>query len=439
MSETTEAAAPPPAEPAGPFNWYKQATGKVRRVFWTCAAGWTLDSMDGLVYQYMIPVLTAALGMTLTQAGTIASVNYFASALGGWAGGWLADRFGRARVLAITILWFSFFSFASGFAQNYDQLLILRGLQGLGFGAEWAVGAVLLGELVASKDRGKALGFVQSGAAIGSGLAALLAGPVVAMFPLEYGWRIVFWIGFLPALLVFFVRRSADDAPVFIAARERAKAEGRTITPLAIFQRRYLKVTMPAALLAVGVQGAAFAVGGTYLTTLLQTERGLSVSTAGLFVLANSLGGFFGFITNAYLGDRFGRRTTFRLFGAGFVITAAFYLLAPIGNSVFTLMPAGMVYGFFQFGMYASFGPYFTELFPTAIRGNGQAFAYNFGRATTFIFINGIAMLAAGMPLSVAMLIMGVVGVLCVVTATLLLPETAGRDLARLDNEMEVT
>ena len=431
--ESAPSETPSTDERGGVFAWYRESTAKVRRVFWTCFAGWTLDSMDGLVYQYLIPVLIVGLGMTQQEAVSVASVNYFASALGGWTGGWLADRFGRARVLQITILWFSFFSFASGFAQDYNQLLILRGLQGLGFGAEWAVGAVLLGEVIASKHRGKAIGMVQSGGAIGSAFAALLAGPVVAMFPIEYGWRIVFWIGFLPALLVFFIRRGSDDSPLFAAARQRAKETGRTTSPWSIFHPRLLRITIPAALLAVGVQGAAFAVGGTYLTPFLQGERGLSVATAGIFVLMNSLGGFFGFATNAYLSDKLGRSTIFRVFGVGFVVTAAFYLLAPLGNSAFTLLPAGIVYGFFQFGMYASFGPYLTELFPTAVRGNGQAFSYNFGRASTFIFIQGVAILSVSLSLPVSMLLMGVAGVACVMIATLLLPETAGRDLAELD------
>ena len=103
---------------SGPLAWYAQSTAKVKRVFWTCSAAWALDAMDGFVYQYLIPILIAAFGMSLAEAGTIASANYFASAIGGWAGGWLSDRFGRARMLQITILWFSFFSFLSGFASR---------------------------------------------------------------------------------------------------------------------------------------------------------------------------------------------------------------------------------------------------------------------------------------------------------------------------------
>lgn len=423
---------------AHPFVWYRQATPGVRRTFWTCWAAWSLDSMDGLVYQYLAPVLLIGLGMTQVESNWIVSANYFASAIGGWAGGWLADRFGRARMLVVTILWFSAFSLLSGFAQSFEQLLVIRALQGLGFGAEWAVGAVLLGEMIAREHRGKALGVVQSGAPIGSALAALLAGPVVALFPDDLGWRIVFWAGALPALLVFFVRRGADDSPLYVAARARAKEKKRTVTPFAIFHPRYLRLTIPAALLALGVQGAAFSMGN-YATRFLQTERGLSIEAAGYFVFALSAGGILGCVVNAMLSDRLGRATIFRLFAGGFLAAASFYLLAPLGNSVFTLLPAGALYGFFQFGIYASFGPFFTELFPTEVRGNGQAFAYNFGRANAFFFIQGVLVVTSlfGLVLSQGMLIMAATGVVLTLVATLLLPETAGRDLAELDRRAE--
>ncbi len=418
------------------FTWYREADKKTRRIFWTCSAGWAMDMADGVVYSYLIPILVTALGMTLAQAGLISSVNYFAAALGGWIGGWLCDRYGRARILQLTILWFSFFSFASGFVQNYEQLLVVRTLQGLGFGAEWAVGAVLLGEIIKPKDRGKALGTVHSGAAVGSAIAALLAGPVAAMFDPDIGWRIVFWSGILPAGLIFFVRRGTDDSEVYKRAAQRARETGERRTMAAIFAPNVLKITLLASLLSIGVQGAAYAISN-YLTAFLSLERGLSIALAGTLVMINSAGGFFGFLTNAYISDAVGRRKVFRLFGAGFVVTATIYLFAPLGDSVIALGLTGFVYGFFQFGMYASFGPYFTELFPTEVRGTGQAFAYNFGRAGSAFFIMLVPLVALSTTLSTAMLIVAVTGVAILVLATILLPETAGRELHDMEGQAE--
>jgi MFS family permease len=410
------------------LSWYSETDRRARRVFWTCLLAWGLDSADGLVYQYLIPVIIGALGMTLAQAGLIAGLNYFTSALGGWLGGWLCDRYGRARILQFTILWFSIFSALSGFAQSFDQLLAVRALQGLGFGAEWAVGAVLLGELIRPENRGRVLGTVHSAAAIGSGVAALLAGPVAAWIGPAYGWRAVLWMGLLPALLVLFVRRGDDDSEIYKEAAGR-RAQGARIA--AIFAPARFAVTAGAALLALGAQGAGYAVSN-YLTTFLVHERGLSPSSAGVYVLLNSAGGFFGFLVNGGIGDRLGRRATFRIFAVGFVAAVMLYLYAPLGGAGPALAGCGFVYGFFQFGIYASFGPFFTELFPTELRGAGQAFAYNFGRAMSFVFIQGVALLASHLALSLSMMAMGMVGAATAFAATFLLPETAGRDLRRV-------
>lgn len=422
------------------FSWYREAPRKTRRVFWTCSAGWALDAADAQVYQYLIPLLIGSLGLTLTEAGSIASANYFAAAIGGWLGGWLCDRFGRARVLRLTILWFSIFSFLSGFAANFEQMLVIRVLHGIGFGAEWAVGAVLLGEIIAPEHRGKALGAVQSGAPIGSAIAALLAGPVAAAFDPDIGWRVAFWVGLLPALLIFFIRRGSDDSDIYKEARARQRAEKRSTGITAIFTPKMVGITLLAALLSLGVQGAAYSVAN-YLTVFMTQERGLTQTVAGYLVLLNSLGGFVGCLSNAAMSDRFGRRAVFRVFGLGFVIMASIYLFGPWGGDVRFLIPIGIVYGFFQFGMYASFAPYFTELFPTELRGSGQSFAYNSGRAAAALFIMGVPLLAATMPLSAAMATLAIVGIACAAVATLMLPETAGRrlpSLADLDGDAPV-
>lgn len=415
------------------FTWYRESDRKTRRIFWTCSAGWAMDMADSVVYSYLIPLLMIALGMTLVQAGFISSANFFAAALGGWIGGWLCDRYGRARILQLTILWFSFFSFASGFAQNYEQLLIIRVLQGLGFGAEWAVGAVLLGEVINPKHRGKALGTVHSGAAVGSGIAAILAGPVASMFAPEWGWRIVFWSGILPALLIFLIRKDSDDSEIFKRARERSIAIGQRHSIAAIFTPKVLRITVLAAALSLGVQGAAYSISN-YLMPFLTAERGLTIATAGWLVMINSAGGFFGFLTNAYVSDLVGRRNVFRLFGAGFVLTSLFYVLGTGGISAPLLTIVGLIYGFFQFGMYASFGAYFTELFPTELRGTGQAFAYNFGRAGSAFFVMLVPLVALSTGLSAAMGIMGAVGIAIMVLAIAFLPETAGSELKNLED-----
>src|SRR5690606_21382217 len=269
---------------------------------------------------------------------------------------------------------------------------------------------------------------------IGSALAAFLAGPVVAWIDdPDLGWRIVFWAGILPALLIFLVRKDSDDSEIYKKAAQRSRETGERHSIAAIFQPRVLRFTMLAALLSLGVQGAAYSISN-YLTSFLSLERGLSIAVAGTLVMINSAGGFFGFLSNAYISDAVGRRNVFRLFGAGFVLTSVFYLYGPLGSNIYALGAAGFVYGFFQFGMYASFGAYFTELFPTELRGTGQAFAYNFGRAGSAGFVSMVPLVALTMDLSTAMAVLGVFGISLVVLATILLPETVGSQLRNLQD-----
>ena len=162
-------------EDASAINWYRELTPVEKRTFWACFGGWALDAMDVQIFSFVIPAIIIAFAITNADAGLIGTVTLLTSAFGGWFAGALADRFGRVRTLQITILWFAFFTLLCGFAQNYTQLLVFRALMGFGFGGEWAAGAVLMGEVIRAQHRGKAVGSVQSGWAIGWAVAAAMA------------------------------------------------------------------------------------------------------------------------------------------------------------------------------------------------------------------------------------------------------------------------
>jgi len=245
------------------------------------------------------------------------------------------------------------------------------------------------------------------------------------------------WLGALFASLALpLAGCGSDDSEVYKQAAVRARQTGERHGIAAIFGRRVVRITVLASILSLGVQGAAYSISN-YVTSFLHLERGLPIATAGVLVMLNSAGGFFGFLTNAYVSDAVGRRQVFRLFGAGFVVTATVYLFAPLGSSALALGAVGFVYGFFQFGMYASFGAYFTELFPTELRGAGQAFAYNFGRAGSAAFVMFVPLVALSTGLSAAMGIMGAIGIAVVILSVMFLPETAGRELHDLQAMQE--
>ena len=240
--------------------------------------GWSMDAFDFMIYSFLIPTLMAAWGMTKGEAGLIATSAALTSALGGWAAGVLADKWGRVRVLQITIGWFALFTFLSGFTHSFEELLLTRSLQGLGFGGEWAVGSVMIGEIIRPRHRGKAVGTVQSGWAVGWGLAAILFTVFYTVLPEDLAWRALFWAGVLPALLIFYVRKNVQEPAVSTATRERVEEQGGSF--LEIFSPALLRTTALASLMTTGMQGGYYAVT-TWLPTFLKTERGLSVIGTG--------------------------------------------------------------------------------------------------------------------------------------------------------------
>ena len=165
--------------------FYRDMNTAERRTFWACAAGWALDGMDFMIYPLVIGTIIAMWKVDAGFAGFAGTVTLLSSAVGGWLGGYLADRIGRVRTLQFTILWFSFFSLVCAVVQNFDQLLIARAVLGLGFGGEWAAGAVLMGETIRPQYRGRAVGSVQSGWAVGWGLAVLAQAILFSVMPAE--------------------------------------------------------------------------------------------------------------------------------------------------------------------------------------------------------------------------------------------------------------
>ena len=312
--------------------WILDLTAPERSTLVATFLGWALDGMDVMVYSFVIPALIAAWHISKGQAGLLGTAALLISAVGGWLAGLLADRFGRVRVLQITILWFAFFTFLSGFTNSFWQLLMTRGLQGLGFGGEWAVGSVLMGEAIRAQHRGKAVGTVQGGWAVGWGIAAIFYTVLFSILPAATAWRAMFWIGILPALLVFYIRREVPEPEVFRKTREREAAAGTGSRFLEIFSPVLLKTTFLTALLATGVQGGYYAIT-TWLPTFLKTARGLSVLNTGGYLFVVIVGSFVGYMVSAWLTDRLGRKRTLILFAVCSFLTVTAYTYLPSATS----------------------------------------------------------------------------------------------------------
>ncbi|CAB3771212.1 MFS transporter [Paraburkholderia solisilvae] len=408
-------------------KWYSELTKSEKRTYWACFSGWGLDAMDTQMYALAIPTLIALWGMTRGEAGLLGTTVLFMASLGGWIAGILADRYGRVRVLQITILWFSFFTLLSAFTNSFEQLMITRGLQGFGFGGEWAVGAVLVSETIRPQVRGRAVGSLQAGWAIGYGLAVLLSTLLFSLLEPSMAWRVLFAVGILPTLLVVWIRRHIEEAPVFAQNRRQHAADRPSVW--AVFEQPTRATTFKAILLTFGIYGGNY-VMITWLPAYLKLVLHLSITNIGGYLAINILGSFAGAFLNGWMADRFGRRRTFVVIACLQAVAVATYTLAPITLPVTLVL--GFVLGALQSGTAAGTGAYIAELFPTRIRGSAQGLCGNAGRAIGAIMPTLVGVLSVKLELGAAMGLCACVSYLLVVTAALLLPETRGRDLTNM-------
>jgi MFS family permease len=406
--------------------WLQTTSPTERRALLATYLGYGLDGFDFMIYSFIIPSLLALWGMSKAQAGYIASGALITSAIGGWAAGVLADRYGRARILQLTVLWFAVFTFLSGFTHSFGQLFFTRAMQGFGFGGEWSVGSVLVAEIIDARHRGKATGLVQSSWSVGWGAAALAFWAVSSWVEPAMAWKIVLWLGILPGLLVLYIRRNVPEPVLFI--RMRAIAAGRVKRSsefLDIFRPPLLGITILATVLSTGMLGAYYSIT-TWLPTFLATERHLSVAGTTGYLLMVITGSLAGYLVSAWLTDAIGRRRGFIVFAVGGALLILLYTRLPVAGGMFLI---GFPLGFFMLGIFSGMGACLSELFPSAVRGSGQGFTYSFGRGIGGFCPSLIGLLSTRFALGDAIAGFTVAAYALVVIAALAIPETRGRVL----------
>ena len=422
-SQTIETAA---IEDTSLRAFYRDMNLAERRTFWACATGWSLDGMDFMIYPLVIGTIIKLWSVDAGTAGFAGTATLLSSAVGGWLGGYLADRIGRVRTLQFTIIWFSFFSLVCAVVQSFDQLLIARALLGLGFGGEWAAGAVLMGEAIRPQYRGRAVGSVQSGWAVGWGLAVLAQAILFSYLPAEIAWRWMFAIGALPALLVFYLRRYVAEPEIAAATRVKLAETGDHPQLWEIFSAPVLKTTILASLMVTGCQGGYYAIT-FWVPQFLTKERHLSIVGSTGYLAALIIGSFIGYLVGAWLADRIGRRNLFLIFSLGAIAVVLLYTQLPLTNEILWVL--GFPLGFFASGYFSGVGAFLTELYPTRLRGSGQGFCYNFGRGIGALFPFLVGALSTSTSLANAIAIFAVAAYSLFFLAAFALPETRGRVL----------
>ncbi len=434
----------------GPLQLIRQATPGQRRTLLAASMGWALDAFDAMLYSLVLALLMRDLGMSKTLAGSLGTLTLLASGIGGVLFGFLGDRIGRKHALMASMLTYSVCSFASGLATSIAMLAVARFVLGLGMGGEWNTGATLVAETWPTEFRAKAISIVQSSWALGFAAAALVAGPVARY----YGWRAVFFVGILPAVVTLWIQRSVPESEMWRERTSEAKAQSETVDvrgpfdklragsegPLfhgesgssfaLIFRPPYARHTF--ALLLFNFFGM-FAWWGlfTWLPPYLslpveQGGRGFGVmGMTTLMVVLNLCGMFPGYASFGWVADHLGRRKAFLVYT---LVAAVLIPLYAAARSQGVLLVLGTFVAFFGTGIFSGSGIMGSEIFPTAVRARALGFTYNGARTLSSVAPLVIGRVGQTKGLSWAFYLCAA-GYLLAALMTTQLPETKGKRL----------
>ena len=354
------------------MSWWSEADADARRALAAGMFGWMLDAFDVMLFALVLPAVSADLGLTKAEGGLLGSVMLISAAAGGVVSGRIADRFGRTRALMLSVALYSIFTFLCGFANTLGQFVFLRIFLGFGMGGVWSSGAALVSESWPSSSRGRALGFMQSGWAIGYAAAVLVAGFVQP----RYGWRAVFFIGILPALFALWVQRNVKE-PAIWTAREKTAPAGF----MSIFRSGIGGLTLALTLMNTCTLFAWWGFNlwlPSYLkSSPAQGGAGLTGAATTGYLFVMQAGMWVGYVTFGFISDRLGRKTAY----VGYLLAAAVLLAVYVSvREPLLLLVLGPCVAFAATGYFSGFGAVTAEVYPTSIRATAQGFTYNIGR-----------------------------------------------------------
>ena len=403
--------------------WWNEGSSQARKALIAAGLGWMLDAFDVTLFAMALPAIRSELGLSPSAGGILGSTTLLAAAAGGVFFGRIADRYGRTRALMFSVAIYSVFTAACGFAQNFTHFLIFRTLLGIGMGGEWASGAALVSETWPTRHRGKALGLMQSGWAIGYAAAALVNGLVQP----SYGWRAVFFVGILPAFFTLWVRRSVEEPRIWT---DISRAAQRPASLVSIFRRPLGALTLALTLMNTCT---LFAWWGFYLwlpTYLTQSAAqggvGLKLGSSSAFILVMQAGMWFGYITFGFVSDHVGRKKTY----VTYLLAAAVLLFVYVSvREPIVLLVLGPFVSFFATGYFSGFGAVTAEIYPTAIRASAQGFTYNMGRIVSAAAPWLVGSLAQTNGFGAALSVSSAAFLLAAL-AWFWIPETRGRELS---------
>ena len=380
--------------------------------------GYSMDGFDMLILGFMLAAISADLALTSTQAGSLVTWTLVGAVAGGLIFGTMSDHFGRIRVLTWTILIFAVFTGLCAFARGYWGLVACRVIAGLGLGGEFGIGMTLAAEAWPASKRARASSYVSLGWQSGVLLAALVTPVLLPVI----GWRGMFLVGLLPALVAFIVRRALHEPEIFV--KKHAVRKENTFR-LLVKDGQTFRTTFGIFILC-SVQNFAYYGIMIWMPTYLARRLGFSLTKSGMWTAMTVLGMACGIWAFGQLADRIGRKPIFVFFQLGATIMLFTYSRVTDPN---TLLWVGAIMGMAVNGTMAGIGALMSEAYPTAARATAQNLLFNVGRAVGAPGPLVVGALAAKYSFIVAIGLLALVYVLDILATVFLIPELKGKEL----------
>ena len=337
-------------------------------------AGLTLEGMDIMFISFAMTMIIAEFNIDLATGGLISSITNIGMLLGGIIFGVLADKYGRVKVFTYTIILFAIGTALTGVATSIEQVYVYRFIAGLGAGGEYGIGMALVAEAWPKNKQGRASSYVSVGAQYGVILAALLSAIILPTL----GWRALFFVGLLPVIFAFIVRKNIDESPEWLAAQKQQNNKQENGKLAQLFASPRITMTTLSLILMATVQIAGYNGLMIWLPSMLQKSQGLSVSSSALWTISTAVGMIIGMLTFGRFMDRFGAKRTFGIFLVASACAVFFYSFA---TGAVAILVGGAVVGFFSNGMFAGYGALISSFYPVQIRSTATNTIFNFGRA----------------------------------------------------------
>ncbi|WP_066565733.1 MFS transporter [Snodgrassella sp. CFCC 13594] len=379
-------------------------------------SGYAMDGFDLLILGFMLPAISASLLLNHSQAGSLVTWTLIGAVLGGIVFGHLSDRYGRIKILSLTILMFSVFTGLCALAQGYWDLLIYRTLAGVGLGGEFGIGMAMIAEAWPTEKRNRASAWVGIGWQLGVLLAAFLTPLLLPLI----GWRGMFLVGLAPALVSWLIRRSMGEPQAFVHSAQKQENISFLSRLKLLFKDRHTTKASLGIFILCSVQNFGYYGLMIWMPAYLASNFGFSLTKSGLWTAVTVIGMTVGIWLFGVLADRFARWKIFLLYQAGAAIMVIIY--AQLTNPTVMLF-AGAVMGLFVNGMIGGYGALISDTFEPQVRATAQNVLFNLGRG-----VGGFGPLVIGLLVSqwsfiAAISLLAVIYLLDILATLFLLPK----------------